>query len=116
MNKNYLDEYIANLCSKYDELTSKGIECDIYVGSPAGHFFLPKESLLTEYKKNDKSLCFMLADNKGQCIFNEEIFKQKDDLSDETINSSLTVNKLIVPIVMFLWTAFALYQFLSTQN
>lgn len=114
MNKNHLDEYITNLCSKYDELTSKGIECDIYVGSPAGHFFLSKESLLKEYKKNNKSLCFMLADNKGQCIFNEEIFKQKDNLLDDSLTSSLTVNKLIIPIAMFLWSAFALYQFLTT--
>lgn len=42
MNKNHLDEYIANLCSKYDELTSKGVECDIYAGSPAGIFFFQK--------------------------------------------------------------------------
>lgn len=113
MNKNYLDEYIAHLCSKYDELTSKGIECDIYVGSPAGQYFLSKESLLKEYKKKDKSLCFMLADNKGQCIFNEEIFKQKDNLSDKSIANKVSKNELIAAIVIFIWAIIGLYDFLN---
>lgn len=114
MNKNHLDEYITNLCSKYDELTSKGIECDIYIGSPAGHFFLPKESLLKEYKKNNKSLCFMLTDNKGQCIFNEEIFKQKDNLSDKSnIENTISKNELITAIVICIWAIIGLYAFLN---
>lgn len=83
-----LDKYGLSLYSKYTELIDKGIECEIYVGSEAGHYFINKESFLEEYNKDDTSLCYLLADDKGQCIFSKEDF-EKQNQDENPLNQSV---------------------------
>lgn len=71
------DKYFLRLYSRYTELTNKGIDCDIYVGTPAGHYFVSKEQLVKEFNKDDAT-SYMLSDAKGQCIFNKEIFEEQN--------------------------------------
>lgn len=54
----------------------------------------------------------MLADNKGQCIFNEEIFKlQNTESTKEPVTSGFSTNELITAIVIFIWAVIGLYDF-----
>lgn len=86
------DKYFLGLYSKYIDLTSKGIECDIYVGSPAGHYFITKEQLVKEFDK-DNATSYLLADVNGQCIFNKDIF-EKENKSEILRNTEEATNNI----------------------
>ena len=89
------DKYFLNLYSKYTELTNNGVACDIYFSSEVGHIFVSREELLKDFNK-DNATAFMLADGKGQCIFNKEIFendmqsKNNNILSYDDFKNKLT--------------------------
>ncbi|WP_152633134.1 hypothetical protein [Aliarcobacter butzleri] len=78
------DKYFIGLFAKYTELKSKDINCDIYFSSEVGHSFVSKEQFLRDFNKNNATL-FMLADDKGQCIFNKKIYEENIELQKKGI-------------------------------